>query len=119
MFVEDKLESVAGIKFEDADIFPGVVSVDAPRIESQIEFDGDYATDPGYTFNDQETVFRPSGLYVPPGEIVTLEFESGAVGKGLLARIGIHRFDLEAGGWLTFKRFPRISNSFAVNQSAN
>ena len=117
LFVEDKLESVAGIKFEDADIFPGVVSVDAPRIESQIEFDGDYATDPGYTFNDQETVFRPSGLYVPPGEIVTLEFESGAVGKGLLARIGIHRFDLEAGGWLTFKRFPRISNSFAVNQS--
>ena len=117
LFVEDKLESVAGIKFEDADIFPGVVSVDAPRIESQIEFDGDYATDPGYTFNGQETVFRPSGLYVPPGEIVTLEFESGAVGKGLLARIGIHRFDLEAGGWLTFKRFPRISNSFAVNQS--
>jgi hypothetical protein len=116
LFVEDKLESVAGIKFEDADIFPGAVSPNAPRIESEIEFDGNYITDPGYTFNDQETVFRPTGLYVAPGEIVTLDFEASAINQGLIARIGIHRFDLEAGGYLTFKRFPRISNTFAIDQ---
>ena len=116
LFVSDTIELAAGIAFEDANLFPGIVSVDAPRIVKLIEFDGDYATDPGSTFNGQETVFRPTGLYVAPGEMVTLDFEASAINQGLIARIGIHRFDLEAGNFTQFSRFPRISNTFAIDQ---
>jgi hypothetical protein len=116
LYVPETIELAAGITFEDANLFPGIVSVDAPRIVKLIEFDGDYATDPGSAFNGQETVFRPTGLYVAPGEIVTLDFEASAINQGLIARIGIHRFDLEAGNYTYFSRFPRISNTFAIDQ---
>ncbi len=116
LFVSDTLNTVSGMRFEDADVFPGIVSTDAPRIVKSIEFDGDYVTDPGSTFNGQETVFRPTGLYVAPGEMVTLDFEASAINQGLIARIGIHRFDLEAGNFTQFSRFPRISNTFAIDQ---
>ena len=116
LFVSDTLNTVSGMRFEDADVFPGIVSTDAPRIVKSIEFDGDYVTDPGSTFNGQETVFRPTGLYVAPGEMVTLDFEASAINQGLIARIGIHRFDLEAGNYTYFSRFPRISNTFAIDQ---
>jgi len=116
LFVSDTLNTVSGMRFEDADVFPGIVSTDAPRIVKSIEFDGDYVTDPGSTFNGQETVFRPTGLYVAPGEMVTLDFEASAINQGLIARIGIHRFDLEAGNFTRFSRFPRISNTFAIDQ---
>ena len=116
LFVSDTLNTVSGMRFEDADVFPGIVSTDAPRIVKSIEFDGDYVTDPGSTFNGQETVFRPTGLYVAPGEMVTLDFEASAINQGLIARIGIHRFDLEAGNYTYFSRFPRISNTFSIDQ---
>jgi hypothetical protein len=116
LFVSDTLNTVSEMRFEDADVFPGIVSTDAPRIVKSIEFDGDYVTDPGSTFNGQETVFRPTGLYVAPGEMVTLDFEASAINQGLIARIGIHRFDLEAGNFTQFSRFPRISNTFAIDQ---
>jgi len=116
LFVSNTLNTVSEMRFEDADVFPGIVSTDAPRIVKSIEFDGDYVTDPGYVLNNQETVFRPTGLYVAPGEIVTLDFEATAINKGLIARIGIHRFDLEAGNFTYFSRFPRISNTFAIDQ---
>ena len=116
LYVLETIELAAGITFEDANLFPGIVSVDAPRIVKLIEFDGDYVTDPGSTFNGQETVFRPTGLYVAPGELVTLDFEASAINQGLIARIGIHRFDLEAGNFSYFSRFPRISNTFAIDQ---
>ena len=116
LYALETIELAAGITFEDANLFPGIVSVDAPRIVKLIEFDGDYATDPGSFFNGQETVFRPTGLYVAPGEMVTLDFEASAINQGLIARIGIHRFDLEAGNFTYFSRFPRISNTFAIDQ---
>jgi len=116
LFVSETIESAAGMAFEDANVYPGIVSVEAPRIVKLIEFDGNYATDPGYAFNGQETVFRPTGLYVAPGEMVTLDFEATAINQGLVARIGIHRFDLEAGNYTYFSRFPRISNTFAIDQ---
>ena len=116
LFVSNTLNTVSEMRFEDADVFPGIVSTDAPRIVKSIEFDGDYVTDPGSTFNGQETVFRPTGLYVAPGEMVTLDFEASAINQGLIARIGIHRFDLEAGNYTYFSRFPRISNTFAIDQ---
>lgn len=116
LFVSNTLNTVSEMRFEDADVFPGIVSTDAPRIVKSIEFDGDYVTDPGYALNGSKTVFRPTGLYVAPGEIVTLDFEASAINQGLIARIGIHRFDLEAGNYTYFSRFPRISNTFAIDQ---
>jgi len=115
LFVAQSIDSVAGMKFKDADVFLGVLADNAPRITKVIEFEGSYATNPGYFLNDQKTVLRPSGLYIAPSELVTLDFDEKAIGKGIIARVGLHRADLET-TWTTFARFPRISNTFSINQ---
>ena len=62
--------------------------------------------------NGQETVLRPTGLYVPPGEIVTISRPANQPLTNWKARIGISFIDLES-TWTVYNRFPRIGNSFS------
>jgi hypothetical protein len=98
--------------FPDAAFYPGPVSDSAPRITKQLIVNGDYETDPGYYLNGQETVLRPTGLYVPPGEIITISNPGNLSLINWKVRIGISFANLET-TWTVYNRFPRIGNSFA------
>ena len=100
-------------KFPDASIYPGSVADGASRITKEIIIDGTYKTDPGYFLNNQETVLRPTGLYAPPGEIITISSASDLSQSKIKVRIGISFFDLEA-TWTVYNRFPRIGNQFSL-----
>ena len=99
--------------FPDAAVYPGPVSENAPRITKGIIINGNYQTDPGYMLNGQETVLRPTGLYVPAGEIITISNPGNLSLKDWKVRVGISFFDLE-GGYAVYNRFPRIGNSFVI-----
>ena len=107
-----------GIFFEDSERWPGPVSANAPRISAAVAVDATYQSDPAVLLNQQATVIRPTGYYAPPGEAVTLTLPVVAVGDNLKIRIGIHRADMESGGWTEFNRFPRISSLYDINQES-
>ncbi len=63
--------------------FPGAVPIDAPRISNrQVAID---AAHPGW---------HSTGLYAPPGALVTVVVPAPAAGKGLSVRIGCHNDSL-------------------------
>lgn len=113
LFTLDNVSGVAGLKFEAADAYPGIVDPTAPRVMADIQIDGSYSTNPGFLLNGQETVIRPTGYYAAPGESITIKLDPSAVNAGLKVRIGIHRFDLSE-TWTVYNRFPRISNIFPL-----
>ena len=115
-FVAATVADVASLKFAEASVYPGTVADDAPRISRTIEIDASYATDPAIELNNDETVLRPTGLYVAPGDLVEITVDAGAINQGITARVGLQLADLEA-TWTRFARFPRISNSFAITAS--
>ncbi|PDH31803.1 MAG: hypothetical protein CNF02_13140 [OM182 bacterium MED-G28] len=113
LFTEVNLSKTPDLPlFPDAAIYPGPVSEIAPRITKEILINGNYQTDPGYMLNGQETVLRPTGLYVPPGEIITISSPENQPLTNWKARIGISFIDLES-TWTVYNRFPRIGNSFS------
>lgn len=107
-----------GIFFEDSERWPGPVSANAPRISAAVAVDATYQSDPAVLLNQQATVIRPTGYYAPPGEAVTLTLPVAAVGDNLKIRIGIHRADMESGGYTEFNRFPRISSLYDIDQES-
>ncbi|MBT5848485.1 MAG: hypothetical protein HOH85_05025 [Micrococcales bacterium] len=104
------------LKFQEADSFPGAVSAQAIRGVARVEVNGTYKTDPNFFMGSQDSVLRPTGRYLAPGELATLTIPESAVGKGLVARVGIHYADLER-TYYQFNRFPRISRTFELNSS--
>jgi len=106
----------SGIVFEDSEHWPGPVSETAQRVSAFVDVDASYQTNPAILLNQQGTVIRPTGFYAPPGEIVTITVPPAAVTNSLKLRIGIHRADMEAGGYVEFNRFPRISSIYDISQ---
>jgi len=116
LYTASNLDKVSGLDFPDAAFYPGPVSGNAPRVTKEITVDGDYKTDPGYQLNNQETVLRPTGLYIPPGELVVISKPQNVSLTGWKIRIGITNFDLEP-THASYNRFPRISNTFNLNST--
>ncbi|MCX7825713.1 MAG: M60 family metallopeptidase [Verrucomicrobiae bacterium] len=78
-----------------ARIFPGGVPADAPRIQRKLVVD------------TQAPGWHSTGLYAPPGEVVTVQVPDAAAAKGLWVRIGAHSDSLwDLDEW---RRFPEIS----------
>ena len=111
------LSDLEGWAFEESRYYPGSVAPEAPRIERYIEVDATYRSDPGLMLNGQETILRPTGLYVPAGERIEITLDEKAVGQGIKAVVGLQRADLEA-TWTEFARFPRISKAFSLTQAS-
>ena len=70
-------------------------------------------------FNDRQA----TGLYVPPGEVVTIEIPEIAKGK-LTARLNIHSLDLNYRNMFqylgkSYPRLPRISMSARLDEKVN
>ncbi len=111
----EKVGEMEGLVFKDHELFPGVVSQEAPRLASaSFTIDANYQTDPGFILNGQEEVIRPTGYYVPPGELVRVMVPNVAVGKGLTLFVGAHRKNVQE-TWNEFTRFPRIGTTYIID----
>ncbi len=84
----------------EADIFPGAVPADAPRVTRRLELDAR----PGGWLS--------TGLYAAPGEPVTVTLPAALHGAGLRLRIGCHSDRLW--GKAAWKRAPEISASWPL-----
>lgn len=80
-----------------ADAFPGAVPADAERVTKTLSVD------------TSRPAWHTTGLYAPPGEMVTVTVPADAADKGLSARIGCHTDGLWGKG--EWKRFPEITRS--------
>lgn len=80
--------------------FPGSVPADAPRVVRAVSID------------TAVTRWHSLGLYVPPGEVVTVELPEEAVSMGLRAVVGCHTDEL----WhlAEWQRVPRITSTTAL-----
>ncbi|MDR1498467.1 MAG: M60 family metallopeptidase [Puniceicoccales bacterium] len=87
-----------------ATAFPGPVADSAPRVAKDVMLSASVAG------------WQSTGLYAPPGELISVRVSSSSVKKGFSIRIGCHSDDLfhpECVGW---PRFPRISPTFPINK---
>lgn len=109
------VEQMEGVVFKEHERFPGSVKASAPRLSSaDFTIDGGYQTDPGFYLNDQEYVRRPTGYFVPAGELVTVTVPDEAIDQGLSLYVGATRKNLQE-GWTEFRRFPRTSTTFDLD----
>lgn len=117
VFVSGNLDLVDGVKFEAAEVFPGAINTNAPRIASEtFDINSTFISDQGYQREGRDAI-RPTGYYVAPGEIATLEFPSTAVNSGIQVRVGAHAWNL-ANKVTNINRFPRIAKVFDVTQES-
>jgi len=84
--------------------FPGEVPEKAERVARSLEVN---AAIPGW---------HSTGLYAPPGEVVTVEVPASAAGKGLWVRIGAHSDSL----WHheAWRRAPEVCRRFPLNAAS-
>ncbi|WP_395065418.1 M60 family peptidase N-terminal accessory domain-containing protein [Flavobacterium sp.] len=116
-FIPANIVNMSGIKFEAAQIFPGTVSANAPRVNNAIvDINGTYQIIPGARIaSDLSGVKRPTGYYAAPGEIITITIPSQFINSGIIAMIGAHDSDLSARS--ISNRFVRISKDFPLNNT--
>jgi hypothetical protein len=106
-------DELAGLEL-GADL-PGPVDAAAPRVNKTLSLlasyagrDGDY----GYS-NAGSDVWRSTGLYAAPGELVTVQVPAGWAGRGLSVRIGAMTDTLwHLDSWT---RFPEVSRAYALD----
>ena len=115
--LDDLTAEVTGpIAFQESRVFPGAVSPTAARETVDIEIEGTYQTDPNYLLNDSDSVARPTGRYLAPGEIATVTVAESVTDLGWEVQVGTHGVDLER-SYYDWNRFPRISRSFALDST--
>ncbi len=97
--------------------FPGEVDPAAPRVDTSVRILADYeGRDGNYSYsNAGEPVWRGTGLYVPPGEVVLVQLPVEWVGQGLTALIGAHTDTLwHLDSW---ERHPQLTRSYALDSA--
>ena len=117
VFVTENMDLVVGLKYEAADVFPGLIDVSAPRITSEIfDINASFVSDQGYQ-KEGRSAIRPTGYYVAPGDVATLEFSGSVVNSGVQIQVGAHAWNL-ANKITRTNRFPRISKTFDVTEES-
>lgn len=118
-FVTGNLSNVDGVKFEAAEVFPGIVADAAPRLSNvDIVVDGTYSHLEGARVAfDVQDAKRITGYYVPPGEIVTITIPDAITNQGITAMVGAHDRDLTGLDYIN--RFTRISKTYELNSTVN
>ena len=118
VFIQGALDDLAGMKFETANVFPGRVAEDAPRLRNEmVEIDATYFADPAVSYPEDEAgALRPTGFYVPPGELVKVKIDASLRNLGLKALVGAHRADL-ARKLPIQTRFPRITKTYELDKN--
>lgn len=100
--------------YEDASIWPGPVSDAAPRVTSEVIVDGNYNIDENYNLNGQVEVYRMTGYYAAPGEIVSVSIDNSIIDAKLKVVIGTSEFNIEGGA---INRFARVTKSFELDST--
>ncbi len=97
--------------------FPGIVDREAPRVTVTVGVNATYAGRDGrYSYSGAgAAIWRSTGLYVPPGEIVTVTLPPEAVGSGVDLLVGSHSDSLW--GTESWSRVPQLTRSFDVDSS--
>ena len=109
-----KKASFENFIYEDASIWPGPVSEAAPRVQAEVTIDGNYNTDEKYVLNGQDEVYRMTGYYAAPGDIVSVSIDPSVTNAGLKVVIGTSEFNIEGGA---INRFARVTKSFDLNSN--
>jgi hypothetical protein len=102
---------------ESAADFPGAVPDDAGRVNAEITVDARYAgMDDRYWYaGSGADLWRSTGLYAPPGEIVTVTVPDSAVGRGLGVLVGVHTDTIwHVESW---SRMPNITRATAIDSA--
>ncbi len=95
--------------------FPGEVDPDAERVTATVTLDASYeGRDSAYAYSGASTpVWRSTGLYVPPGELVTVTVPAAWIDSGL---------DLQIGAWTdtlwhldSWSRHPEITRIYELD----
>jgi hypothetical protein len=110
-----KKASFENFIYEDASIWPGPVSDAAPRVQAEITIDGNYNIDEKYVLNGQVEVYRMTGYYAAPGEIISVSIDANIINAKLKVVIGTSEFNIEGGA---INRFARVTKSFELNSTA-
>lgn len=103
-----------GYKFESSSHFPG--AVDPPtepdqthRVKINASFPKTFGRD---TLQWNLPARKPTGCYLAPGSVVTVEVPPSLVGQGYLVRVGAHSWDL-SGRW-SVKRLERATITYPI-----
>jgi len=110
----DNIEKMAGVKFEVADVFPGMVADDAARVnQAKVEVNGSYKINPAARVAaDLDDAKRPTGYYAAPGELVNIHIDETLIDKGLSVMIGAH--DSDHSTLTSTNRFVRITKTYPL-----
>ncbi|MCK6440310.1 MAG: M60 family metallopeptidase, partial [Planctomycetes bacterium] len=94
--------------------FPGAIPEGAPRESVTVQIDGNYAgRDSRYAYSGPAVpVWRSTGTYAAPGEVVTVSVPPALVNNGVSIQIGSHTDLLwNKSSWV---RFPAIVRSYPI-----
>lgn len=95
--------------------FPGAISNAIPRETVQVTINGNYAgRDSRYAYSGAGVpVWRSTGVYAAPGELVKIKIPASLAAAGLTAQIGAHTDLLwNKTSWI---RFPEIVRTYPLN----
>ncbi|GLC59077.1 hypothetical protein PLESTB_001445200 [Pleodorina starrii] len=110
---------IAGLRASlSAASYPGAVPTNASRISVNITINGTYNRPPYkfYYAGWNEPVWRSTGVYAPPGQLITITLRTPtAVKQGLQVQIGAHTDDLT--GKEQWFRVPIAFTRFALNST--
>ncbi|MEM1221875.1 MAG: M60 family peptidase N-terminal accessory domain-containing protein [Verrucomicrobiota bacterium] len=115
----ENIALVDSLVFEAHEAFPGPVADAAERLDDAVvTVDGTYVADPGYNKKVLVADYgafarRGTGLYAPPGEVVTVEVPNELVGIGAQVVVGTHTHDV-SNKMDKLRRFPRIFKEFPI-----
>jgi len=103
------------VAFKTSDYFPG--KCDSPDPDKILSVKMNATQIEGYGFplgEDESPVRRPTGWYLPAGEVAILNFPPELIKKGYNIRVGAHSWNLEKKGQV--KRLDRVSLVYPINE---
>ena len=104
-----------GAMFETSRYFPGAVDPPVnPSVAYEVQINASQPAKWGSpVMYDDDPVRRPTGCYVAPGSIVTVDVPASIVSKGYSIRVGAHSWDLS--NKPRYERLDRISLLYPVD----
>ncbi|MGA1823977.1 MAG: M60 family metallopeptidase [bacterium] len=107
-------EILDGALFETSEYFPGAVDPPAdPSVSYDVTINAAQTAKWGSpVMYDDDPVRRPTGCYVAPGSIVTVDVPASLVDKGYAIRVGAHSWDLS--NKPRYERLDRVSLLYPI-----
>lgn len=112
-------EQLKGFKFLTSDYFPGKCgnfSESKKSYKVEIHVSNKKYWGAPIMVSDLEAR-RPTGYYVAPGSIVTIEFPEDMVGRGFSVLVGSHTWDLISKKRPTLKRLGRVTQVYPIDSN--